>query len=719
LRWMNKKIIVLNWMGKQEEEEMVMKILEKQINQPSYYKNIDQSQILYSKYLLLNLAEVDDSCIENIWQYIRAAFQDSQYSYLPLFYEKLQYKFDFTFYTHYDELTVSSALISSIYKDVEGLFFPFISLVSIVKRSGYWNKALKLYEQLFLIAERLSDKNFFIHCVEEKMGIYLQLSLHKEAKTTFELLKKENDTIGRVDSNMNNLYPGWLSYVEEDYGNAEQCFLKVPNDISKNYWLLKTFVQQGKIDKAKVYFELDNEYLKKITNRDEIAHAYSWYALYYLKSGELEKAVEYWVTAQNTWRLLGIKIDEIKELQKIEATIIQSIGQNQFLEEAKKYETKKIEVAQPDYLLTGLPPTRTMDDGKEMVLIPEGIAFIGIGAMPEMGFEKILDNMEQYFSNENEKNEMTPIFIYPYYIDKYPVSNVDYLEFCKTTTHPYPSHWENGIIPSNAEKHPVVNISLANAKAYAAWVGKMIPTDAEWEKACRGPEGLNYPWGNEWDASRIISRNMGIAVRCKIFDKFKENYRLIENEAIRAELEKIKTDRQLDFVNDEFITLLSKSPTYGYFRKIDAVENLVSDDGIVKNYETLLRELQDEAKFILGKKEVTETYLIGIPNYIIEDEIKNFEIIKDAYAQVFKNIQINTNASVYGVYDMVGSNYEWTDTQHYSECVIKGGSWRSYVPEEDCKAYNFLDVEAGTKRMDLGFRCVKPIFSKKDIPPTG
>lgn len=78
-----------------------------------------------------------------------------------------------------------------------------------------------------------------------------------------------------------------------------------------------------------------------------------------------------------------------------------------------------------------------------------------------------------------------------FYVDETEVSNADFAEYCRATHCP---------IPEGAPDLPVVNITVAQARAFAKWEGKRLPTALEWERAARGLDGYRYPWGNSDDA---------------------------------------------------------------------------------------------------------------------------------------------------------------------------------------------------------------------------
>ena len=100
-------------------------------------------------------------------------------------------------------------------------------------------------------------------------------------------------------------------------------------------------------------------------------------------------------------------------------------------------------------------------------------------------------------------NDETPahmVMLDSYLIDKYEVSNRAYGDFLRASGHPAPAYWDDPRL--NTPSQPVVGVNWYDAKAYCEYRGKRLPTEAEWEKAARGPKGTLYPWGHEFDPAK-------------------------------------------------------------------------------------------------------------------------------------------------------------------------------------------------------------------------
>jgi formylglycine-generating enzyme required for sulfatase activity len=154
-----------------------------------------------------------------------------------------------------------------------------------------------------------------------------------------------------------------------------------------------------------------------------------------------------------------------------------------------------------------------------MIKIPAGPFQMGL---TEDQAAKVLDFCKKYRTDCREEwfDDEQPakkIFLKEYFIDKHEVSIEEYVGFLN---HHGNSCGNEPCFTDLAQEYfvrkkgnrytfvkayrgvPITDVTWKGAEAYCKWAGKRLPTEAEWEKAARGTDGLLFPWGDTWDDSR-------------------------------------------------------------------------------------------------------------------------------------------------------------------------------------------------------------------------
>jgi len=161
-----------------------------------------------------------------------------------------------------------------------------------------------------------------------------------------------------------------------------------------------------------------------------------------------------------------------------------------------------------------VPPKPKVKGGK-VVFLPAG------------GFTMGADERGQVFSPAHT------VQMSGYWMDVTEVTNAQYAEFLKyikrtgdhSMCHPNepagkdhtPDHWAGDLHGKRKRaSEPVVWVDWYDAYAYAAWAGKRLPTEAEWEKAARGANERLYPWGNRWDRRLCNSMKSGLETQVAV-----------------------------------------------------------------------------------------------------------------------------------------------------------------------------------------------------------
>lgn len=102
-----------------------------------------------------------------------------------------------------------------------------------------------------------------------------------------------------------------------------------------------------------------------------------------------------------------------------------------------------------------------------------------------------------------------------FYMDRFETTNADFLMFVNATGYETEAEkrgekkaWR--FFAEGKDNHPVVKVTFGDAQAYCEWMGKRLPTEDEWEKAARGTDQREYPWGDLWDTTRANVKLSGL-----------------------------------------------------------------------------------------------------------------------------------------------------------------------------------------------------------------
>jgi gamma-glutamyl hercynylcysteine S-oxide synthase len=162
------------------------------------------------------------------------------------------------------------------------------------------------------------------------------------------------------------------------------------------------------------------------------------------------------------------------------------------------------------------PPSAAPGD---MVKIPEGTFTFKVHGIEIEGFNDVGVDVQFPWEDSPRRYHERVMNVKSFWIDKYPVTNEQFKKFMEAA-HYQPKDdldflrdWQNGTYPSGAADKPVTWVSLEDARAYAAWAGKRLPHEWEWQYAAQGADGRLYPWGNEWNASAVPVPDKGRTMR--------------------------------------------------------------------------------------------------------------------------------------------------------------------------------------------------------------
>jgi iron(II)-dependent oxidoreductase len=144
-----------------------------------------------------------------------------------------------------------------------------------------------------------------------------------------------------------------------------------------------------------------------------------------------------------------------------------------------------------------------------MVKIPAADFLFKVAGIEIEGFNDIGVDVQYPWEASPRRFHEHPMHVQSFFIDQYPITNADFKKFLDAThyqpkdTMNFLRDWKEGTFPQGWDNRPVTWVSLEDSRAYAAWAGKRLPHEWEWQYAAQGTDGRLYPWGQDWNPGAV------------------------------------------------------------------------------------------------------------------------------------------------------------------------------------------------------------------------
>ncbi|WP_298577723.1 SUMF1/EgtB/PvdO family nonheme iron enzyme [uncultured Luteimonas sp.] len=158
-------------------------------------------------------------------------------------------------------------------------------------------------------------------------------------------------------------------------------------------------------------------------------------------------------------------------------------------------------------------PRATAPEG--MVTVPAGEFLFKVDGIEIEGFNWAGVDVQYPWEPAPRRHHHRRMQVPAFHIDRHPVTNAQFQRFVRDSGYAprdaanFLRHWVDGAPRPGWEHRPVTWVSLEDARAYAAWAGKRLPREWEWQYAAQGNDGRLYPWGNDWSKACVPRVNRG------------------------------------------------------------------------------------------------------------------------------------------------------------------------------------------------------------------